>query len=168
MAFVSTNILQRVRADHSNTTTFVESALSTNLAIDRGYIWLINRISFYSSTPLQDPAAGTSESYVFQITRESKAAIITTLNTPDLICLVKEQINRSAAIGTDAGPLYFRSVWPLVVDFPIPLAFAGNNLYFATQSSCTLLSVMSAEVQFTLQKVKENDYLRIASALLLT
>jgi len=168
MAFVSTNILQRVRADHSNTNTFVESALSTNLAIDRGYIWLINRIQFYAATPIQDPAAGAMESFQFQVTRESKTSIITTLNQPDLICLCKEQVVRSAAIGTDAGPLWISNRWPLVIDFPIPLAFAGNNLYFATQSSHASSCVMSVEVQFTLQKVKENDYLRIASALLLT
>ena len=168
MAFSNTDILQRVRASQSINNTYGEVTISTNLSIDRGYIWLIRRILFYWDTELEDAAQNAEEGYTFQITRESKAACLTTLNSADLIALHRYVCVRAATIGTDVGPMWWITQKPLIVEFPTPLAFAGNNLYFGVLSQIGTAVIYSTEIQFTLQKVKEGDYLRIASALLLT
>ncbi len=169
MNFTSQDILQRVRAEQSITNTYAEVAMSTNLSIDRGYIWLIHKVLFWASTfALEEPAASATELYRFQLTRESKPATINTLNSADLIAVFQSCIKRSAAIGTDAGPLYWVTAMPYEITYPVPLAFAGNNLYFGVSSSNSGAVSFSVEVQIVLQKDKETDYFRIASALLLS
>lgn len=166
--YTSRDVLQRVRADITSTAAFEQTTISTNLSLDRGYIWLIHKILWWINGAWDDAAQGTSEFVSLQLTRESKAAAITSLNEADLIAMVRLAVDRYATIGTDAGPLWWVRTLPLVSDFRIPLPFAGNTLYFATANNASGSLIYSVEIEFTLQKVREKDYFAVASSLLLT
>src|SRR3972149_3697750 len=98
----------RFSVDESAAATFTQVEVDTNLSAERGVIMEIHSVEFelLDSILLREVAAGASEQCRVQITRESKTGDVN-INDADVVAKAWTQIGRSAAIGTDAGPLYF-------------------------------------------------------------
>jgi len=161
--------IARIVAAQSAAAAFVQTEHDTQLSIERGYIWLINMIEFGMNLTSQkfdiDIAANTVECNQFQVTRESQSAIIN-LNDTAMICNHQEQLVRSPAIGTDAGPLYFQGQSPIRIYFPIPYPYAGQNIYFSFDSSRGSALTVVARIFYTVKNVSDKYFFRVAQSLL--
>lgn len=171
MAFSGADVLNRAKGTVTvGSTAYAETLIPTNLSLDRGYIWLIHQILFWPTvltTLWDDVAAGSQEYIIFHVARESKSDILSSLTEADLVAMWKTTIYRTAAIGTDAGPMWHKEEWPARCYFPVPMAYAGSGIYFGAKTSCATGKVFSIEIQHTLVKVKDADYLRVAASLLM-
>lgn len=146
---------------------YTQITLDTNLSIETGLIWLIHWIEWeFGPNEIDEPAAGAIEWIQGQITRESKAAMLN-LSDSDVIANYKKMIKRSAAIGTDAGPLWFYDPnIPFMQSFPIPLPFASQNIYCAIQSSSAAAKTIRGRIAYTIRRVSDKFFFRIAQAMI--
>lgn len=162
--------IARIVAVQSAAAAYVQTEHDSQLSIERGIIWMIHMVEFglnLSSVTLfdSDIAAGASEQNLYQITRESQAAIVS-LNDTAVICNHQEQLVRSAAIGTDAGPLYFQAKRPVRISFPVPYPFAGQNIYFGFDSTNASALTVTARIFYTVKTVSDKYFFRVAQSLL--
>lgn len=146
--------------------TFSETSYDTQLSIDRGLIWLIHAVEFSTALAnLETPAAGAVETAAAQITRESQTALLD-LNDPDLIARDYAVIRRSAAIGTDAGPLWVYDHGPRRIDFIPPLPYAASTIYIGIQTSNAAAQTVTGRIHYTLRRVTDKFFYRVAQALI--
>jgi len=160
----------RIQAVQSATTAFVEVEHDTQLSIERGVIWQIHGVEFglnIAGTVTLDYSisANTIEFLQFQLTKESQDDM-TTLQDPAMICKYTQSLCRSAAIGTDTGPLYFKLESPYVRNFPIPIPYAAQNIYFSFDASAPSALTVQCRIFYTLMTVSDKYFFRVAQSLL--
>jgi len=160
--------LARVRVSESAAATFTQVSLDTQLSVDRGVIWMIHFIEFFFQNVelLGEVAAAGNEQIVCQITRESKTGIVTG-NDSDVVQMEKIFASRSAAIGTDAGPLWLEGSGIRRYDFTVPLPYAAQNIYagiLGTDASAA--HTVDIRIGYTIRQVTDQFFFRVASALI--
>lgn len=156
----------RFSVTESAAATFTQQSYDTQLSIDRGLIWMITWIEFeLQAENIDDPAAAGTEHLTVQITRESKTAMLT-YDDPDLIELVQLTHDRSAAIGTDAGPMYWQQLNPYMIQYPIPIPYSGRNIYVAAVSTAGAAKTFRGRIAYTLRRVTDKFFYRVAQALI--
>lgn len=156
----------RFSLTESAVATFTEESYDTQLSIDRGIIWLLHFIELkmlYSS--VDDPAQNAEEHVEFQITRESKSAMLH-LNSPDVIFKAQIEKDRTATIGTDAGPVILGSRAPIIYSYAPPIAYAAQSIHVAVHSTCAAVQTVNGRVGYTLRRVTDKFFYRVASALI--
>lgn len=160
--------IARARVTESAAATYTEVSLDTQLSVERGIIWMINFIEFNFSNLelLTEVAAATSEFIAAQVTRESQAALIAG-NDVDLLQRSSFLVGRSAAIGTDAGPLWFGTDTVRRVDFPVALPFAASNIHFGIQGTdAASVHTVDIRIGYTIREVSDKFFFRVAQALI--
>jgi len=159
----------RIVAVQSAAAAYVETEHDTQLSIERGIIWLIQMVEFGLNMTAarfdKSIVADSIEHNQYQLTRESQAAI-TNLNDTAIICNHQEQLVRSAAIGTEAGPLWYQSQSPVRMTFPIPYPFAGQNIYLGFDSAHISALTVTARILYTVRTVSDKYFFRVAQSLL--
>lgn len=158
---------QRFMVTESAPATFTQQSFDTQLSIDRGLLWLIHFIEFAGILPssIDDPAASASEYISAQITRESKDSLVS-LDNADCIAKITLQKERSAAIGTDAGPMVFMGIEPIHLNYYPALAYAAQNIYVSIVSTSAAAQVVRGRIGYTLRKVTDKFFYRVAQALI--
>lgn len=157
----------KAEATQASGGAFGETEIDTQLSIERGIIWLIHAIEFYF-TPheLHEVAADAAETMSLQVTRETQTAMLD-YDQADLLCKHEVSIQRSAAIGTDAGPLWTFHETPKVFNYVPPLPYAAQNIYFGIIStSSSILENAFLRVRYTVRSVSDKYFFRVAQALL--
>lgn len=146
--------------------TFTEQSYDTNLSIDIGMLWMIHWIEWdINLNDLDECAAGTVETISGQITREPKSGLLY-LNDTDLIARKTVMVQRSAAIGTDAGPMWNHDEHPKLQKFPIPLPYAAQTVYIGLIASAAGVQNVNGRIAYTLRRVSDKFFVRVAHALL--
>jgi hypothetical protein len=160
--------IARGRVQESAASTFTQIALDTQLSVERGVIWMINFIEFDFQTLnlLSEVAAAGQEDITAQVTRESKTSLITNADT-DMIQKQQFEIGRSAAIGTDAGPLWFASDTIRRFDFPVPIPYAAANIFFGILGTdAGSPHTVDFRIGYTIREVTDKFFFRVAQALI--
>ena len=148
--------------------TYTETELATQLSIERGVIWLIHALEFHIIEPMLKVAevgANASESIYAHVAREPKEAILDP-DEPDLIHRYDIDIGRSAAIGTDAGPLWNVIEQPKVYQFTPPLPYAADSIYLGLNSTSGSVLTCHFRIRYTIRSVTDKYFFRIAQAIL--
>lgn len=157
----------RFRVTETAAATFTESEIDTNLSAERGVMMEIHSVELFleQSTLLSEvPAAGEEDIHV-QITRETKTAIANFLDA-DVVARFNREVTRSAAIGTDAGPLYLLSENVVKLDFPMPIPYVKPSIFVGIQGSdAATAQVVSGRIGYTLRDVDREDFLELLVAL---
>lgn len=159
--------IARVRVVESAAGTYTQVSLDTQLSIERKVIWMIHFIEFNFSNVylLSEVAAGGTENVIAQVTRESKGSIIAG-NDTDLVQQQKHAIGRSAAIGTDAGPLTLTSQAINRFDFPLPMPYAAQNIYVGLKGThASSAHTIDVRIGYSIKTVTDQFFFRVASAL---
>jgi hypothetical protein len=156
----------RVVLTESAGSTFTEKTLDTQLSIERGVVMLIHQLEI-SILPSAFSAvtADSNETFTMQITRTSQSALID-IDDPDSIIRYAWEIRRMAAIGTDAGPMYLYWKNPMFLHFPIPIPYAGANIFAAIQTTNAAAQTGRLRIGYTLAEVSDKEFFRIANAIL--
>lgn len=148
--------------------TFTQTELDTNLSAERGVMMEIHSLEIESSTNqftlLKEVAAGSNEDIRLQLTRDSKAAIIG-LNDADCVALLKKEVTRSAAIGTDAGPLWIYDSLIWKIDFALPIPYVKPSIFVGIQSSLASAGTMVGRIGYTLRDIDRETFLELLVAL---
>lgn len=157
----------RFEVTESAAATYTQKTIDTQLSIDRSIIWMIHSVDVFgiNSMNLEDSAQNASESMNLQITRESKSSIIE-YDDADLVERFQYAVKRYATIGTDTGPVCIPAVDPLKCVFPIPIAYAAQNIHVGIQTSHATPQVIRGRIGYTLRKVSDKFFYRVASALI--
>ncbi len=152
----------------SGVATFTQQAFDTQLSIERGVIWLIHAIDWQmlpNGRVGGDPAASGYEVMSAQITRETQTGIIQ-ISDPDCIDRFSDVVERSAAVGTDAGPMLYQRQWPLQHQFLIPVPFAAQQIYVGVVTTFTAVGTIHGRIHYTIKDVPEAYFYRVAHALI--
>lgn len=160
--------IARPKVTESAAATFTEVAFDTQLSVERGVIWMISFIEFQFSNLdlLTEVAADSQERIAAQITRESKTAVVAP-GDPDLLQFSRPRCTRSAAIGTDAGPLWFFTNDVIVYNYPKPLPYASQSIYLGIVGSHSSdPHTVTARIGYTVRTVSDKFFFRVAQALL--
>lgn len=148
--------------------TFVETAVDTQLSIERGVIWMIHAIDYQipsGSFVMSAIAASANVVHRAQLTRESQAAIVN-MGDPDLIDCSHTILQRSAAIGTDAGPLWILHNGLTQHVFPIPIPYAAQQIFFGFAGTTPITMSVAMRVHYTIRSVTDAYFYRVAQALI--
>lgn len=160
--------IARMRVTESAAATFTQISLDTQLSVERGVIWMIHFVEFMFNDLdfLVEVAAAGNESVTVQLTRESKTIKIAG-NDSDLIQQEVIEVARSAAIGTDAGPLWFIGSAIKRYDFSIPLPYAAQSIFLnVTGTDATTAHRVDCRIGYTIRQVTDQYFFRVASALI--
>lgn len=156
----------RFSVTESAAATYTEQSLDTQLSIERGMIWLIRAIEWeINPSYIDDPAAGANETLQGQITREPQTEMLH-MSDSDCIAHINLIKNRSSAIGTDAGPIVIFDKYPLMQQFPIPLPYAARTIYIGAKSTAGAAKTVRGRIHYTLRRVSEKFFYRVAHALI--
>lgn len=159
--------IARLSVTESAAGTYTQTSIDTQLSIERGVIWMIHFIEFsYSQVALLTEVAPASiESITAQITRESKDAI-QSFTAADTVQAQSHVVSRSAAIGTDSGPLWLHDVTPKRFDYAVPMVYAGQNIFFGIKGSdASLTHTVEARIGYSIRTVSDKFFFRVAQAL---
>jgi len=158
--------IARGRVTESSAGTFTQVEIDTQLSVERGVIWMLDWVEFDfdSLNLLAEVSANSIETIRAQITRTTQTALVNG-NDPDLIQSAGFSLCRSAAIGTDAGPLNFFSARILRYNFHISMPVASQSIFFAIKGSGAAAHVVSARIGYTLRQVTDQYFFRVAQAL---
>ena len=145
----------RFQVVESAASTFTQAEIDTNLSAERGVMMEIHSVELDLTTlNLFDevPAAG-QENLRIQVTRETKSSAIS-LNDSDVIAQFRPEIVRSAAIGTDAGPLYFFTDKVVRVQFAMPLPYVKPSIFVGIQGSdAASAHTVNGRIGYTLRDI---------------
>lgn len=157
----------RISLTESAAATYTENGFDTQLSIERGVIWLIHAVDYQvpPGLPLYAVPASDTDTIRAQITRESQTSIQTIVDS-DVIDFYQISIGRSAAIGTDAGPLTILTQFPVQHVFPIPIPFAAQQIYFGMVASLAIAASILIRVHYTIRSVSDAYFYRVAQALI--
>ncbi len=158
----------RHRCIQASADAFKECEIETQLSIERSVVWMIHAIEFdFENISQMSPVAANDERWMAQqVTRESKSTIVNSDDT-DLLQKSKIQTVRSAAIGTDAGPLWITNDTIRIIHYPKPLLYAGSKIYWSVDTeNFTAAVYMGVRVFYTIAKVDDKQFFRVASSLL--
>lgn len=148
--------------------TYTEVEIDTQLSIERGVIWLIAALEiFVDSLPskIVEVGAEGGEKVQVHVARESKTAILDP-DDADVLIRHDHQLSRSAAIGTDAGPLWVLTTQPNVFHYTPPLPYAAMSLYFGVNSTSATAVTAYLRARYTIRSVSDKYFFRVAQALL--
>lgn len=160
--------IARARVTETAANTFTQVELDTSLSIERGVIWMIQWIEAYYINPLRLAEVGPNlyEQTRAQIARETQTGILDG-NDADLIQMFEWGVARSAAIGTDAGPLSFL-INPITrVEYRVPIPYAAGSIFLGLRTThSSLTSTVDFRIGYTLREVSDKYFFRVAQALL--
>lgn len=155
----------RFNLTESAASTYTQQEVQTNLSLDSGLIAVIHQISFYlEASALDTPAANGLERAVVQLTRQTKTGILV-YDDADLIEKFALTLSRSTAIGTDAGPLYWLGIVPVVFNYSPGLLYANSSIFFGILSTAGTPITGQCRVSFTLNKISERLFFQAAQSL---
>lgn len=156
----------RASVTESAAATFTQQEIDTQLSIERGYIWLIHFLEFFiTPSEVDDPAQGTMERIMTQVTRESQSSILA-YNDSDLIESVHYFQDRSATIGTDAGPAWYYNWLPKFYAYYPAIPYAAQSIYIGVHSTSSSAVTIYVRGGYTLKKVSDKFFFRVAQALI--
>lgn len=159
--------LARMRITETASSTFTEKELTTQLSVERGVIWLIHFIEFHFEDPsvLTEVGANTFEDLTAQVTRESKTAILN-FDDSDLVQGCNLRMGRSAAIGTDAGPIVNSYQGPIVFDYIVPMPYAAQSIFGGLLGTdASIIHDVNIRIGYTIKEVSDKFFFRVAQAL---
>lgn len=156
----------RGKVTESAASTYTENEIDTNLSAERGVMMEIHSVEFdFTLLQLAEIAAAGEESLAMQLVRESKSAIVN-VDDPDLLCKRGEYMFRSAAIGTDAGPLWYKHVRPIQIIFPKPLPYVKPSIVVGILGSdASAVNTGRFRIGYTLRKINKTEFLELLIAL---
>jgi hypothetical protein len=114
---------------------------------------------------MSEMSASGHETVMMHLAKESKSAICDP-NDADLIQRCEYEGHRSAAIGTDAGPLYTVMEMPRVYKYAPPLPYASQSIYLAVHTTKSTVLQCFVRVLYTIRSVSDKYFFRVAQALL--
>ncbi len=158
----------RHRCIQGSADAFKECEIETQLSIERSIVWMIHSIEFdFENISQMSPVAANDERWMAQqVTRESKSAIVNSDDT-DLLQKSKIQVARSAAIGTDAGPLWVGNDTIRTIHYPKPILYAGSKIFWSVDTeNFTAAIYMGLRIFYTIARVDDKQFFRVASSLL--
>lgn len=151
----------------STAATYRELEIDTNLSAERGVMMEIHsfEIARIGTELLSEVAAGASETMGFHLSRESKTSLLT-INDKDIIIADIVELQRAAAIGTDAGPLYFKFNRYQRYDFAMPIPYVKPSIFFGVQGSdASGLTGGNFRIGYTLREIDREDFLSLLVAI---
>ena len=159
--------IARGRVTESAAATFTELEIDTQLSIERGIIWMVEWVEFDFANldALMEVAAGLSETIQVQLTKTTQTGIANR-NDPDIIQFLAIRAARSAAIGTDAGPLWsvFESIKRF--NFMTPFPVASQTIFMSILGSdASAVHTVSVRIGYTIKEVTDKFFFRVAQAL---
>lgn len=160
----------RSAVTESAAATFTEVSIDTQLSIERGVIWMVHKVEFHLSKAavnvMMEVAQGSKEDVSLQLTRESKTAIVNPDNA-DLIAHMQFSLHQHATIGTEAGPLWIYTLFPVCYDFQPALPYASQSMFFGILGSdASAVQTGYVRVYYTIRSVSDKYFFRVAQALL--
>lgn len=147
--------------------TFTEKEIDTNLSAERGVLMEIHSIDLIFPNIIlmaTEIAANANEVTQFHISRESKTAFIK-FDDADCIASIARQMGRSAAIGTDAGPLYQFFENCVRIDFPMPLPYVKPSIFMGLLASAASATSVQGRIGYTLRDISRQEFLELLVAL---
>jgi len=159
--------IARGSVTESAAATFTQLEIDTNLSVERGVIWLVHFIEFITQDLLflNEVAASGSEALDCQLTKQTQTAILRG-NDPDLIQSHCQRVSRSAAIGTDTGPLYFKTFAEKRFDFPMAVPVASQSLFLGIiGTDASGVHRVDIRIGYSLRAVSDKFFFRVAQAL---
>jgi hypothetical protein len=156
----------RFNALESAAATFTEFELDTNLSAERGVMMEIHSIelSFDDLAYYREIAAGGSEQCAFQVTRTSQTTMVD-LNNADCVAKFERETTRSAAIGTDAGPLWVTFDKQVSLWFPRPIPYVKPSIFVAVASTFASAANVAGRIGYTLREIDRSEFLELLVAL---
>lgn len=157
----------RFRVTETTASTFAQSEIDTNLSAERGVMMEIHSIEllYEGLQLLTEVGTDATESVSFQITRESKTTTAL-LNDSDVILRQVKAIMRSAAVGTDAGPIYSFHDQYVRIDFPKPIPYVKPSIFVGVLGTdASGLQAVSGRIGYTLREVTRSEFLELLVAL---
>ena len=151
----------------STAATFRELEVDTNLSAERGVMMEIHslEIARIGGELLTEIAAGASETAGFHLARESKTSLLS-INDKDVIIADIVELARSAAIGTDAGPLYYMFNRYQRYDFALPIPYVKPSIFFGVQGSdASGFTGANFRIGYTLREINREDFLSLLVAI---
>lgn len=166
---LASDFLNFLRFDvvESAAATYTQTELDTNLSAERGVMMEIHSIELYSPdyVNLTEVSTAASESIAAHIARESKTTA-TPLDDADIIAFFSRGMIRSAAIGTDAGPL-----WTFIdnvqrVDFPMPIPYVKPSIFVGVMGTdASVTARIRGRIGYTLRDIDREEFLELLIAL---
>ncbi len=147
--------------------TFRELEIDTNLSAERGVMMEIHsfEIARIGTELLTEVGAAASETLGFHLARESKTSLLS-INDKDVIIADIFELTRSAAIGTDAGPLYFQFNRYQRYDFAMPIPYVKPSIFFGVQGSdASGFTGGNFRIGYTLREINREDFLSLLVAI---
>lgn len=156
----------RAKVTESAAATFTQLEVDTNLSAERGVMMEIHsiEIDFETWNLLREVAAAATEQVHVQVTRETKSATAE-LNDSDVLARVMKQITRSAAIGTDAGPLWVETDRMVRLDFPLPIPYVKPSIFIGILGTHATPATAYVRIGYTLREIDREDFLELLVAL---
>lgn len=147
--------------------TYRELEIDTNLSAERGVMMEIHSVelSLIGGELLTEVAAGASETIGFHLSRASKTSLIAVGDRDCVVSNIRE-IARSAAIGTDAGPLTIVFDRYMKFDFAMPIPYVKPSIFFGvTGSDASGLTGAAFRIGYTLREIDREDFLSLLVAI---
>ena len=159
--------ISRARVTESAASTFTQVEIDTQLSVERGVIWMLEFVEFIFGPMgvLNEVAVNGAERISLQLAKTTQTAILNG-NDPDLIQIAIRELNRSAAIGTDAGPLWYLADRVVKYTFSTPFPVASQGLFFGIEGT-DASAVNSADIRigYVIREVSDKFFFRVAQAL---
>ena len=155
----------RFTVTQSAAATYTQTELDTNLSAERGVMMDIHGVDFLiNPQQLSEAAANSAETNTIQVVRESKTALVNP-NDSDLIALQRYSWSRSAAIGTDAGPMWWfnRDLESLV--FPLPIPYVKPSIFVGVNSTYSSAITVYGRIAYTLRDISREEFLELLVSL---
>ena len=147
--------------------TYKELELDTNLSAERGVMMEIHSVEIarIGTELLTEVGAAASETMGFHLARESKTSLLS-INDKDVIIANVVEIARSAAIGTDAGPLTIFFDRYQRFDFALPIPYVKPSIFFGVQGSdASGFTGANFRIGYTLREIDREDFLSLLVAI---
>lgn len=157
----------RFSVTESAAATFTQVEVDTNLSAERGVMMEIHSVDVdcQNLNLFDEVPAGGQESLRVQITRESKTAL-TSFNDADCLFKTNPEVIRSAAIGTDAGPLWFYANKVISVYFPLSMPYVKPSIFVGIQGTdAASTHTVTGRIGYTLREIEREDFLELLVAL---
>ena len=157
----------RFSLSESAAATYTELELDTNLSAERGVMMKIHSVEVYQDEleNLLEVAASAVEGIAWHVARETKT-VVTAIQDADIIAFQNLSLFRSAAIGTDAGPLYFIRNLVEKIDFALPIPYVKPSIFIAVQGTdASAVATIRGRIGYTLEEIDRTEFIELLVAL---
>lgn len=147
--------------------TYIEDEIDTNLSAERGVMMEIHSIDCYfeNMDHMVEVAVNNEEHVEMHVARKSKSAIAR-YSDSDVIAKLGFMVGRSAAIGTDAGPLFYHTPLGFTVYFPVPIPYVKPSIFVGLNASdATEAHRITGRINYTLREIDRARFLELLVAL---